>query len=97
MVTFNGTSGSQQLVYESEADLDSLGIRASLFLGANLARGDDIDRMAPLQAAIEAFDFRGEIVGGSPGEESVSVELFGDISRFLPFEDRVRVVSWLER
>jgi hypothetical protein len=35
------------------------------------------------------------IGGGAPGQPSVAI--FGDISRFLPIEDRVRVVSWIER
>lgn len=32
-----------------------------------------------------------------PGEPQPSIVLYGDISRFLPLEDRVRVVSWVER
>lgn len=96
-VTLGGRGGGEQFVVDSEAGLDSLGSRASIFLTGNLPRGQDIDRLAPLQDAIASYDFKAQIGGSSTGEESVSVELFGDISRFLPFEDRVRVVSWLER
>ena len=31
------------------------------------------------------------------GEEPAAISITGDLSRFLPFEDRVRVVSWFEQ
>ena len=34
---------------------------------------------------------------GVDNSSGPAVALFGDISRFLPLEDRIRVVSWVER
>ena len=35
--------------------------------------------------------------GTTTTEPETAVNLLGDLSRFLPFEERVRVVSWIER
>ena len=89
---------NQEWIVNSRADIANLEMRLNALMG-NLA--------APNEAG---FDWMNQfflnhpledlVLGQgntTPGQAGGSIDLYGDISRFLPLEDRIRVVSWFEK
>lgn len=84
---------SQTLVIDTKEDFENSKINSLLSPFASLNEGGGSWMTMIKDAQIRDFIEGNESVA-TPGESSVT--LFGDISRFLPMEDRIRIVSWIE-
>lgn len=68
---------------------------STIIAGQTLWWTPSIDEAIPVIENAIRNAFKGSESSTTPGSQTST--LFADISRFLPIEDRIRVVSWIER